>query len=364
MSNFNLEVPINSVSFGQVSVNLLKEIYKRELNPCIFPIGGKADLSSFEGTLEEDFLGWVDDNIKRALRDFSKHDPSLKLWHINGAQNSISKRQVLFTFHETDCLTGVEKNILKNQDKILVSSQYTKSIFKAHEIDNVDYCALGFDKDSFGKTNKKYMPSNVTSWAIYGKLENRKRHLKTLKVWAEKFGNNAEHFLNLCVFNPFIKPEAQAQMINSTLGKKYFNINVVPFTKTNKAYNDVLNASDVVLSLSGGEGFDLPLFQSLCLGKHAVVLKGHVYLDYTHDGMVEYVEPEKKIECYDNVFFHKGGDFNQGNIFDYNEECLVGAMNKAFDRVKKNKVNTEGLTLKDNFTYSKTCDKILSTLGV
>ena len=37
--NYALNLPINTVSFGQVSVALLREIYKKEHQPCLFPIG-------------------------------------------------------------------------------------------------------------------------------------------------------------------------------------------------------------------------------------------------------------------------------------------------------------------------------------
>ena len=42
--NFAVNFPINSVSFGQVSTLILRELYKRNMNPCIFPIGD-TDLS-------------------------------------------------------------------------------------------------------------------------------------------------------------------------------------------------------------------------------------------------------------------------------------------------------------------------------
>ena len=42
----NLNIPINSVSFGQVSYNILKELKERGETPALFPIGN-IDISSF-----------------------------------------------------------------------------------------------------------------------------------------------------------------------------------------------------------------------------------------------------------------------------------------------------------------------------
>ena len=43
--DYCLELPINPVSFGQVSTSLLKEVRGRGLDPCIFLIGN-PDLST------------------------------------------------------------------------------------------------------------------------------------------------------------------------------------------------------------------------------------------------------------------------------------------------------------------------------
>ena len=45
MRDFSLELPVNSVSFGQVSVALLREFHARGLQPCLFPIGDNIDLN-------------------------------------------------------------------------------------------------------------------------------------------------------------------------------------------------------------------------------------------------------------------------------------------------------------------------------
>ena len=48
MRDFSLHLPINSVSFGQVSVALLREFHARGLQPSIFPISDQYDLAAQE----------------------------------------------------------------------------------------------------------------------------------------------------------------------------------------------------------------------------------------------------------------------------------------------------------------------------
>jgi len=56
-NNFALHVPINKLSFGQVSINILKEVHKRGLQPFIFTIG-QDDFGAFK--LSDDFKSWFE----------------------------------------------------------------------------------------------------------------------------------------------------------------------------------------------------------------------------------------------------------------------------------------------------------------
>ncbi len=60
--DFAIECPINTVSLGQVSISILREFYKKKLNPNIFPISN-VDLSSC--TKDEDFDKWLRKKMRR-----------------------------------------------------------------------------------------------------------------------------------------------------------------------------------------------------------------------------------------------------------------------------------------------------------
>lgn len=356
----NLEFPINSVSFGQVSINLLKEFYKKKLEPCVFPVANQIDINAFE--LDKQFVEWLQNCINKSLLTYSRENPSLRLWHINGSYHSVSKKNGLFTFHETDRLTDIEKNVLSNYNKVFVSSSYTKKVFESFGLTNVVYAPLGFDADSFKKTNKKYLSDKVTVWGLYGKLESRKNTIRIIQNWCKLYGNNNSHVLHVAVFNPFLKPEEQGRLINEAR-KDVYNVNIIPHTATNRAFNDVLNASNIVISLSGGEGFELPFFQSLCLGKHGVCLKAHAYLDYTNENNVTYIEPSGMKPVYDGVFFQENQPFNQGNIYDWKDEDFAPACEAAYKKYKESPINLNGESLKEKFTWENTVNKIIENVN-
>jgi len=361
---FNLEVPLGcEVSFGQVSVNILYEMFKRGLNPAIFPIHPNVNLSPFD-KLPKEFHQWLGTNINNRLVKYSRNNPSFRLWHIQSSESSVSKNCNLFTFFELNKISEHEKGILSNQNKVFVSSKYTQQVFKNSGIESI-YVPLGFDSLSFSKIEKRALPENIISWGIFGKYEGmRKRHDKIIKAWVKRFGNDKNHVLHASISNPFLKPDDFNALINNCLeGKKYFNINFIPHTPTNSGYNTVLNATDIHIACSGGEGMDLPFFQNLCLQKHGICLNAHVYKDYTNKDTVTYVEPSGMIDCIDNIFFHPNQPFNCGQIFDFKEEDLLNAFDIALAKYKTNPINKAAEGLKDKYTWEKTVDGILNSLG-
>ena len=107
----------------------------------------------------------------------------------------MTPNQSLFTFHATSEVTEVERNILKLQDNIFVSSSYTKNNFEVNRINNVHFVPLGYDPD-FHKTNKDYVPEQI-HFGLMGKFEPRKNTSRIIKSCLKIFGNNP-FFLACC----------------------------------------------------------------------------------------------------------------------------------------------------------------------
>lgn len=360
MSKLAFNLPINSTSLGQVSLCILRELFQRGLDINLFPIGG-VDISS--QNQDPKFFEWIQKSINESQKSHNRNTPIFKLWHLTGSLESFSEKQVLLTFYEVDSPTTTEINIVKNNAKVLLSSNYGISIFKNFDIENIDFLPLGFDNIHFQKVNNDKKKDGI-HFGLFGKLEpQRKRHLKTLQAWAKKYGNKHGYFLNCALFNPFMDPNMQSQIIGQALGnQKYWNINFLGYMQSNSMYNDLLNNTDIVLAMSGGEGWGLPEFQSVAMGKHCIGLNAHAYKEWMTEENSVLISPANKIPVYDNFFFKQGMDFNQGNIFDWKEEDFLEGLDKVVEKFNKNPENISGLKLQEKFSYKKMVDKILEIL--
>lgn len=358
---YNFHAPINSLSFGHCSISILKEFYTRNINTNIHLVQDPADISAYQ--LDNDFQFWLSSSAGRAKKSFKRTDKTFRLWHIDGAEKSVSNEQVLMTFHEVDAITPVEANFLKQQKAVLVSSKFSEEVFKSAGVDNVTYCPLGFDADHFKKLQFQKPKGAPITFSLFGKFEKRKHTEKAIRAWLKKYGNKPGHVLNLHVFNPFFSPEQNSQILMSIFGgQKPWNVNPIPYVKTLRELNEGLNACDIVIDMSGGEGFSIPSFSALALGKHGVVHNCSSIKDWAEQSGAVLVEPNGKEPVYDGIFFFPGRDFNQGNIFSFDEEAFLTACDTAVERFKQNPVNEKGLALPETYTWAKTTDTILEAL--
>ncbi len=358
--DYALNIPINSVSFGQVCTAMLRELYKKEHEPCIFPVG-EVEL----GTQKEDkdFFKWIESCCNKSTYAHSRNNPIFKLWHLNGSLSSFSNRQLLLTFYELDQPTREEINIARNSAKVLFTSEESKRVFEGLGLEGSGTVPLAFDSQNFHHKEKTYFEDGRVTFNLTGKFEKRKHHERVIKAWAKEYGNNPKYFLQCAIWNPFLKPEDNEKIVSHvTEGKKYFNINFLGFMPTNDVYNDFLNSADIILGMSGGEGWGLPEFHSVALGKHAVILNCSGYKEWATKDNSTLVTPSGKIEAYDGMFFHKGQPWNQGNIYDFNENNFLSACEDAMKKFKEKKENENGLGLKEKFTYEKMTNRILEEL--
>jgi len=355
-----VNAPINALSFGNVSVNILRELFKKNIDLIFFPIGDKAEMDAYD-KIEPDFVKYLQAATNDRYSKISKDIPSLKLWHIFGSETRYSKNQSLFTFHEVSEVTNIEKNLLSLQDRIFVSSNYTKNIFNLNGLDNVTHVPLGFDND-FQITNKTYLQDKI-HFGILGKFENRKNTARIIKSWLKLFGNKPEYQLSCAITNPFLdKARFQNELLKVLEGKQYNNLNFVPYMQTNSEINDYLNSIDIDLGgLSGAEGWNLPSFNATALGKWSVVINATAHKDWATSSNSILIEPSSLKECYDGVFFNKGQAFNQGQFFDITDQEMENAILKSVSYAKK--PNIEGLKLQKQFTYEKTVETILCAIS-
>lgn len=359
MDYLNFSGPINSLSFGNVTLNMLRELYKKDVKICFFPIGQNIDFDAYD-KIGDDFKKWILDSFDSRFSKLNKDNPSFKMWHLNGSESSIGCNNYLYTFYECDQPTSAEVNIANLNQSTIFSSSHAQSCFEESGCNNSSYIPIGFDED-FHETGKDYMNDKV-HFGIVGKFEKRKHTARIINLWAKKYGNNNNYQLTCLITNPFFKEDQMRSLITQTLeGKRYTNINFLPHLKTNSEMNELYNSIDIDLSgLSGAEGWNIPAFNATCLGKWSIVLNATSHKDWANKDNCILVEPSHQDEIYDRAFFQKGIDFNQGNLNYFSDEDFVKFTDEAVSKCKTK--NEEGIKLKQEFNYSNTVDKILELI--
>jgi hypothetical protein len=347
-----VEAPLNSLSLGNVSFNIIRELIERGHDVGVWPLG-QIQLNAYD--INDDLKKKIEDSINNRYDYLGDDIPSLKIWHLNGSEDRKNSNQYLLTFYECNQPTGIEKRISSHQTQTFFSSSCASDLFGGM------FCPLGFDKD-FKETNKEYL-KGITHFGLMGKFEHRKHTSKIIQTWLKRFGNDPKYQLSCLVTNPFYKKEDMEATINAILGgKRYTNINFLPILEKNSEVNEFLNAIDIDLTgLSGAEGWNLPAFNATCLGKWSVVLNATSHKDWATKDNCVLVEPSGEVDCYDGVFFKKGSPFNQGTFYNWNEEDVINAMEQAEKKVGQ--VNTEGQKLADKLTYENTVDVILARIS-
>lgn len=365
--NLAFNLPVNSVSFGQTSTLILRTIFDRiksgqDIQVKLFPIGGGYDLSSQKKDVE--FEKWLNSCILNAALNHKRSDRIFKLWHLNGSLESFSEQQSLLSFYELDSPTQVELNIARN-NRLFFSSKYTCEVFKSFGVE-AGHVPLAFDSYNFRQTQKTYFSDDRIVFNLCGKFEKRKHHAKTIKAWMKKYGNDAKYALQCAIYNPFLNPQQNSQIIAQTVleGKhKPFNVNFFPAMPENQVYNDFLNSGNIIVGM-GNESWGLPEFHSVAIGKHSVILDYNGHREWSNPENSILITPNGKEEAYDGMFFNKGQSFNQGNNPTFNEEELINGFELAVKRVEDSVINTNGLTLQNFFSSEKFVDSIITSFGV
>lgn len=347
---FNLTLPINATSFGNVSFTLLDGLLKNKVdNFVLFPYG-RVDISPYSAVNQEnsEFVKFLQLQRADGYARYNSDDLGLTLWHINGSHNKISSRQILFTFHETDEITATERNLLNQQEAIIVSSPFTKQVMVESGVETpIHLESLAFDTTHFYATNKKYHPEDICVFSLVGKYEMRKWTAKTAKAWIKKYGNNGKFQLNLSVYNIHLKPQDNNRLLYEIFeGKdKPFNVNILPFFTTLGEVNELYNSTDIIIDMSGNEGYGLPGAICTGLGKHAIVHHNGGALQWATKDNAVLIQSSGKVPANDGMFFTPNGQFNAGNFWEYNEQDFLDGLDEVYKRWSTNRVNEAGLEL-------------------
>lgn len=374
IQRLNFRAPVSVLSLGQVGFNLLRELYRRKVQVAFFP--RDLDLRPFK--VDQQFGQWIERAVNTRYAKLDRSVPTLSVWHLAGSEESLSDKQFLLSFHETDSPTESELGVLRRQDHTFFTSSWTVDNFKTYGADNVSFVPLGLDED-FVPAKHRLIADDKIHWICVGKHESlRKMTDGKIQAWIKRYGGKRGHELTICVHNPFYqrrqRPDGQVEGFDMNdvyarlfggadwMRAKPHNVNVLPPLRTNAEMLALYQSADLDISgFSRSEGHNIPAHTVTALGKWSIVTNCSAHKDWATKDNAILVEPTGAIKAQDNFFFRPGEQFSQGNFFDFAPDAFDQALVEAEKRAKT--PNPAGEALRQTHTYAKTLDTILAKIG-
>lgn len=350
----NLSCPINKLSYGYVSTNILRELYRLDNKISLFPIGRveyeKEDEQVVLSSLQNSHL-------------WNKYTPSLKIFHQNLlAEHPISSKKIGFPIFELDQFNKIEKHHLSSQDEIFVCSQWAKDIVLNNNIGvDVKVIPLGVNKEIFHYKENKINRGKVVFLNI-GKWEKRKGHDLLARAFYEVFNKVDDVELWMVPKNYFISPELENKWVDyykSNLGNK---VKIIGPLDNAKQIAEIIQKSDVGLFPFRSEGHCLPLLEMLSCGKRVVTTNYSGPTEYLNKDNSVTIDPDGLEYALDDVFFF--GDGSWAKLGESYYRAFCEALWAEYELAKKNgkQVNNFGLITSGEYSWKNTAQKIKANI--
>lgn len=330
-----ISAPVNQLSYGIVTQNILDNLSNYKLKP----------LGQFD---EQKYSRFVP-NLINYLDKLDLTQPSLKIFHENLLFDHIGKgTRIGFPIFERNRFTPEHIWNLSHQDIVLVCSKWAKELVEPIN-PNVIVCPLGVDKDFF----PGYIPNQEEKVIFYtqGKREVRKGHNYLHKVFHKAFSEYNDVELWMFTHNFFDNPEVTRSFqleYKELLGNK---VKFFPWLPKSEMIN-WLHKTDCGIFLSRAEGWNMPLSESLAIGKQVIATYYSGHTEYLKDG----IKPTEFELAIDNKWFN--GEFTWMKI-ESNEEEIVNLLREKYEYCKDNRgPDINSVNLVKNFTWQKTAEII------
>jgi glycosyltransferase involved in cell wall biosynthesis len=352
----NFSCPINSLSYGLVSSNLLLEMDKAGEDISLFPIN--------EQTIEAEprYHSTIKKGMARA-QSFDVKSPALRLFH----QFSLFPRfsstfQAGFPIFELNKFTSLELTHLRSCDAVFVPSKWAKDVCDQYNIPNVDVVPLGVDQSIF-KSLTVPAPKK-TIFFNCGKFEIRKGHDVLPDIFSKAFTKQDNVELWLMPTNPFIQEKDRHAWenlyFNSPLGDK---IKILPRVETQAQMAHLMNQVTCGIYPSRAEGWNLSVLELMACGKPSIVTNYSAHTEFCNKDNSYLIEIDSLEDAIDGQFFKSGGPVNQGQWASLKENQIEQCVNHMRD-IYRNGIKTNScLETAGNFTWLGSSQKLLQKLS-
>ena len=339
-----LTAPINDLSYGLVSQNILNELVKHR--DVLLSVIGPQQV--------------ITDNISNSVRNFSYLPPhkdisSVKIFHQFDLAHHIGKgKHIGFPIFELDGFNQHEVKNLSMQDTILVASQWAKDVVDSNLSSDCQVVPLGVDREVF---KYKEIPNEVCVFLNIGKMEYRKGKDVLIKACSRVFKGKKDCMLWMMADNRFTDISHDVNTFKQELGNQVAFIRKVDST-TEVA--NIINRATFGLFPYRAEGFCLPLLECLSCGLNVAATNYSAPTEYLNSGNSSLIEIENKEKAFDGIFFG-GKDGSWAKLDERYEDRLVDVMEYQYESWKHygKLTNYEGIETAKEFSWEKTSNGIL-----
>ena len=315
----NLQGPINSLGYGQVSLNIAKALYNRKVDVTLFPIG-KSEINSIHDTnvIQEQLNNLINGN-------YDSLSPTIKIYHQFALAEHVGRGKYFgWPIFELDTFSDLEKAHLGSCDELIVCSDWARLICRENGIEcPINVVPLGYDPSIFYPSIVK---PKTDSYVFFncGKWETRKGHDVLVDAFCNSFSPADNVELWMMTSNPFLTPdEVKAWENKYKRCKLWSKVKLLPRVKTHEEVQNIIQNIDCGVLLSRAEGWNLEALEILACGKELIITNctGHTaFVNKNNSRLIDMEEKEKAIGLpgTERKWF-----FGQGNWFKFGDRKSV-----------------------------------------
>lgn len=373
----NLTLPLNSLGYGVVGLNLALALERAGHEPALWPIGQPE----FEPAQRQPLSNMVG---RQASYDPSA--PSVRVWHQFDLAQHVGKGvHAGFPFFELTEFRPAEVHHLKSQDLVIASSAWAKSVLEQAGVPagrirvvrpGVDAGVFRADEYDLKPAVEKTVVGNPTVFLNVGKWELRKGHDVLLEAFNRAFEPDDNVLLIMQCFNPCFPTEAECRRYNDSWATAYRTSKMGRKIDVRQgrlaSHRDVaalMSTADCGVFPSRGEGWNLELVEMMALGKPVVCTHYSAHTEFDGDGAARLVHPDGLEDAHDGVWFKAdtwGGRPGQwARLGDGAVDQLVGHL-RDVHRLKQSgglEPNLVGYERVKSMTWDASAQELVSALS-
>lgn len=344
--------PINKLSYGYASVNILEALSKK-IKVALWTIGGVEVENHQVQTVKEALYN---------AQSFDYDAPSIRIFHQNSLDVYPGRGpKIGFPIFELDTFTPVEKHNLAYPDKLMVCSDWAKSIVKNNLpdlADNTYVIPLGVDPSIFSPSPIQPGP---TVFLNIGKLEKRKGHDILIKAFTEEFKSDEKVKLLLCCDNLFLTNEQKEAWGKIIRANK--NVYLIPRQESCHDISELIKMSDCGVYPSKAEGWNMPALETLACGRHLIITDYSAHTQYVNEHNSLLIDIDKNELAYDDIWPVFNGQGSWAHIGDKQFKQLKRHMRQVHDWKQNGlPLNEQGCSIPLKFSWENSASKILDVL--